>query len=139
MLFATRVLPFAPVLLDPRNPGPIFQPARPLDPADVERVRKDIITRIRRVLGRYKLSPIALGLPPRPGEERAPEQHDSPEYSQLLLDFGEAQENSFLPCHGPGYQGHSQFGQAGPASPRGSVLGSAKQGHPGSPKAVAPS
>ena len=76
---------------------PVFQPARPLNPAEVERVHRDIITRIRRVLERYGLNPLALGLPPRPGEERAPEQHDSPEYSQPLLDFGEAQEGSFLP------------------------------------------
>ena len=60
-------------------------------------MHKDIITRIRRVLERYKLNPIALGLPPRPGEERAPELHDSPECSQPLLDFGEAQDGSFLP------------------------------------------
>ena len=78
---------------------PAFQPARPLDPAEVERVHKDIITRIRRVLERHGLNPVALGLPPRPrsGEARAPEQHDSPEYSQPLLDFGEAQDGSFLP------------------------------------------
>ena len=79
--------------------APVFQPAGPLDPAEVERVHKDIITRIRRVLERHGLNPVALGLPPRPrsGEARAPEQHDSPEYSQPLLDFGEAQDGSFLP------------------------------------------
>ncbi len=60
-------------------------------------MHKDIVTRIRRVLERYKLNPIALGLPPRAGDEVSPEQHDSPEYSQRLLDFGEAQEGSFLP------------------------------------------
>ena len=60
---------------------PVFQPARPLNPAEVERVHRDIITRIRRVLERHDLNPIALGLPPRPGDKASPEQHDSPEYS----------------------------------------------------------
>ena len=76
---------------------PVFQPAGPLDPAEVGRVHRDIITRIRRVLERHGLNPLALGLPPCPGSEASPEQHDSPEYSQPLLDFGEAQEGSFLP------------------------------------------
>jgi hypothetical protein len=76
---------------------PVFQAARPLDSAEVERVHKDIITRIRRVLERHDLNPMALGLPPRPGDEASPEQHDSPEYNQPLLDFGEAKEGSFLP------------------------------------------
>ena len=81
----------------PHREEPVFQPARPIDPAEVERVHKDIITRLRRVLERHDLNPLALGLPPRAGDEVSPEQHDSPKYSQPLLDFGEAQEGSFLP------------------------------------------
>jgi hypothetical protein len=55
------------------------------------------MTRIRCVLERHDLNPLALGLSPRPGDEASPDQHDSPEYTQPLLDFGEAQEGSFLP------------------------------------------
>ncbi|QDV04752.1 Cryptochrome DASH [Planctomycetes bacterium Poly30] len=49
--------------------SPVFLPADPLTSAEVERVHGDAIERIRRVLKRYSLDPIALGLPLRKGDE----------------------------------------------------------------------
>ena len=57
----------------------------------------DAIARIRRVLERYDLDPIALGLPPRPGDEAPCEFADSSGSEHPLLDFGDARDGSFFP------------------------------------------
>ncbi len=38
------------------------------DSDEVQRVQRDVIVRIRRVLESYNLNPLQLGLPPRPGD-----------------------------------------------------------------------
>jgi len=82
--------------------APTFLPAAPLSSKEVKRVHKDIIARVRRVLVKHDLDPLALGVPPRPKRELAHdsiavELEDSPEYKQPLLDFGDAQEGAFFP------------------------------------------
>ncbi|MFT5733878.1 MAG: hypothetical protein ACI8WY_002559, partial [Planctomycetota bacterium] len=61
----------------------------------------DVIRRIRRVLDRYDLDPIALGLPPIPGGTDAGEFPDdcadASNQEQPLLDFGDARDDSFFP------------------------------------------
>ncbi len=76
---------------------PTFQPAAPLTAQEVERVHTDEIARIRRVLARYDLNPIQLGLPPRPGATEASEHSESGDPEQLFLDFGDAQDGPFFP------------------------------------------
>ena len=76
----------------------MFLPAGPLKSAEVERVHGDVIKRIRRVLELYGLDPIALGLPPRAGDEAPAEFADSSEHEQLLLDFGDARDDAFFPA-----------------------------------------
>jgi hypothetical protein len=60
-----------------------------------------VIRRIRRVLDRYDLDPIALGLPPIPGGTDAGEFPDdcadASNQEQPLLDFGDARDDSFFP------------------------------------------
>ena len=75
----------------------MFVPAGPLDSDEVQRVHGDVLTRIRRVLEKYDLNPMALGLPPRPGDQAACEFADSSEHEQPLLDFGDARDGSFFP------------------------------------------
>ena len=57
----------------------------------------DAIARIRRVLKRYSLDPIALGLPLRKGDEPPWEYADGGADESQLLDFGDAREGSFFP------------------------------------------
>ncbi|WP_145204145.1 hypothetical protein [Planctomycetes bacterium Poly30] len=56
-----------------------------------------MIVRIRRALERYDLDPIALGLPPCPGDEAPGEFADSSGSEHPLLDFGYARDGSFFP------------------------------------------
>ncbi|QDV05857.1 Putative transposase [Planctomycetes bacterium Poly30] len=76
----------------------MFLPTGPLKSDEVERVHGDVIKRIRRVLERYGLYPIALGLPPRAGDEAPAEFADSSEHEQQLLDFGDARDDAFFPA-----------------------------------------
>ncbi|WP_145194220.1 transposase [Planctomycetes bacterium Poly30] len=77
--------------------SPVFLPADPLTSAEVERVHGDAIARIRRVLKRFSLDPIALGLPLRKGDEPPWEYADGGADESPLLDFGDAREGSFFP------------------------------------------
>ncbi|QDV05811.1 Putative transposase [Planctomycetes bacterium Poly30] len=77
---------------------PVFLPTGPLKSDEVERVHGDVIKRIRRVLERYGLDPIALGLPPRAGDEAPAEFADSSEHEHQLLDFGDARDDAFFPA-----------------------------------------
>ncbi|QDV07986.1 Putative transposase [Planctomycetes bacterium Poly30] len=78
--------------------SPVFLPADPLTSAEVERVHGDAIARIRRVLKRFSLDPIALGMPLRKGDDRPWEYADAGADEQPLLDFGDARENAFFPA-----------------------------------------
>ncbi|QDV09245.1 Putative transposase [Planctomycetes bacterium Poly30] len=78
--------------------SPVFLPADPLTSAEVERVHGDTIARIRRVLKRFSLDPIALGMPLRKGDDRPWEYADAGADEQPLLDFGDARENAFFPA-----------------------------------------
>ena len=72
-------------------------PAGRLTSDEVKRVHADVIVRIRRVLERYDLDPIALGLPLRPGDEAPCEFADSSGSDHPLLDFGDARDGSLFP------------------------------------------
>ncbi|WP_419190269.1 transposase [Saltatorellus ferox] len=76
---------------------PEFLPAGPLKSDEVQRVHRDVIARIRRVLEKHDLNPLALGLPPRTGVKGTAEFADSTEFEQPLLDFGDARDGSFFP------------------------------------------
>ena len=76
---------------------PVFVPADRLTSVEVERVHADAIARIRRVLERYDLDPLALGIPPRPGDEAPCEFADAAGSQHPLLDFGDARDGSFFP------------------------------------------
>ncbi|QDV09267.1 Putative transposase [Planctomycetes bacterium Poly30] len=56
------------------------------------------IARIRRVLKRYSLDPIALGLPLRKGDDPPWEYADAGADEQPLLDFGDARDDAFFPA-----------------------------------------
>ncbi|QDV04862.1 Putative transposase [Planctomycetes bacterium Poly30] len=49
------------------------------------------------MLERYDLDPLALGLPPRPGDEAPCEFEDAAGSQHPLLDFGDARDGSFFP------------------------------------------
>lgn len=62
----------------------------------VERVPRDAIVRIRRVLERSDLDPVSLGLPPRLGDEAPSDFAEAGEYEPPLLDFGDARGDPFF-------------------------------------------
>ncbi|MEM8714133.1 MAG: transposase [Planctomycetota bacterium] len=76
---------------------PVFLPADPLPSAEVERVHRDAVVHICRVLERHGLDPIALGLPLRQGDEPPWKYADSGAHEPPLLDFGDARDSSFFP------------------------------------------
>ena len=80
---------------------PVFLPADPLTSDEVECVHADVICRLRRVLVRYELDPIALGLPPLLGGtdtgEFPDDFADASDQEQPLLDFGDARDESLFP------------------------------------------
>ena len=77
--------------------SPVFLPADSSTSAEVERVHTGAIARIRRVLKRYDLDPIAMGLPLGKGDEAPWEFEDSGADEQSLLDFGDARDDAFFP------------------------------------------
>jgi hypothetical protein len=95
---------------------PVFLPAGPLSSDDVERVHAEVIRRIHRVLERYDLDPISLGLPPLSGAEDPNESSgkfaDASDHEQPLLDFGDARDDSFFPeLKAASVQSRIPFGQ----------------------------
>ncbi|QDV09263.1 hypothetical protein Poly30_48200 [Planctomycetes bacterium Poly30] len=75
----------------------VLLPAGPITTDEVQRVHDDAIARIRRAVERHGLDPLALGHPPRVGDDPRGEFEDAVQLEQPLLDFGDARKSDFFP------------------------------------------